>query len=72
MAEVSAPASSGNLGPGFDMMGLALELRCHVKARASDVWSVEHVGAERLPAGETDAVLVAAQAPPLGNRRRCN
>lgn len=62
MAEVSAPASSGNLGPGFDMMGLALELRCHVTAKASDVWSVDHVGSERLPEGETDAVLVAARA----------
>ena len=62
MAEVSAPASSGNLGPGFDMMGLALELRCHVTARTANVWSVEHIGAERLPHGETDAVLVSARA----------
>jgi len=62
MAEVSAPASSGNVGPGFDMIGLALELRCRVSASKADRWSVEHVGKERLPAGHTDAVLVAAQA----------
>lgn len=62
MAEVSAPASSGNLGPGFDMIGLALEMRCHVNAERADRWSVEHLGPEVLPAGDTDAVLVAAQA----------
>ena len=62
MAEVSAPASSGNLGPGFDMIGLALEMRCHVTAERADRWSVEHLGPEVLPAGHTDAVLVAAQA----------
>lgn len=28
----SAPASSGNLGPGFDVLGLALRLRCVVDA----------------------------------------
>lgn len=62
MTEVSAPASSGNLGPGFDMIGLALELRCRVSAFQADAWSVEHIGKERLLAGHTDAVLVAAQA----------
>lgn len=62
MAEVSAPASSGNLGPGFDMIGLALDLRCRVSATADSAWSVEHVGSHRLPFGDTDAVLVAARA----------
>ena len=27
MAQVSVPATSANLGPGFDSLGLALELR---------------------------------------------
>lgn len=31
-ASASAPASSGNLGPGFDVLGLALDLRCVVRA----------------------------------------
>lgn len=61
-AVVSAPASSGNLGPGFDMIGLALELRCRVSAVPAAEWSVEHVGSHQLPAGDSDAVLVAAQA----------
>jgi homoserine kinase len=32
----SAPASSGNLGPGFDVLGLALDLRCVVDARPAE------------------------------------
>lgn len=28
----SAPGSSGNLGPGFDVLGLAIDLRCRVTA----------------------------------------
>lgn len=31
---VSAPASSGNLGPGFDVLGMALELRSRVRTSA--------------------------------------
>lgn len=40
----SAPASSGNLGPGFDALALALELRCHVEARPSDEWRFHEHG----------------------------
>lgn len=61
MAEVSAPASSGNLGPGFDVIGLALELRCRVRAVPSDTWSSEHVGPEVLIGGAEDIVLTAAK-----------
>ncbi len=39
--KASAPASSGNLGPGFDVLGLALDLRCTVEARASDEMTVD-------------------------------
>ena len=35
-ASASAPASSGNLGPGFDVLGLALDVRCVVKAVPDD------------------------------------
>ncbi len=37
----SAPGSSGNLGPGFDVLGLALDLRCHVTATPSEAMSVD-------------------------------
>ena len=37
----SAPGSSGNLGPGFDVLGLAIDLRCRVRAVASSVMTVD-------------------------------
>ena len=37
----SAPASSGNLGPGFDVLGLALDLRCVVRALPADRMTVD-------------------------------
>ncbi len=61
MAKASAPASSGNLGPGFDAFALALELWCEVTAERSDRWSAMHLGPHELPAGAPDLVLAAAQ-----------
>lgn len=47
----SAPASSGNLGPGFDVLGLALDLRCRVTAAPADQMTVDDgEGVEPLPA----------------------
>ncbi|MGH8958731.1 MAG: homoserine kinase, partial [Acidimicrobiia bacterium] len=60
MAFASAPASSANLGPGFDVLALALELRCKVEAESADIWSVRHVGPE-YPAGNFDSVMQAAR-----------
>ena len=37
----SAPGSSGNLGPGFDVLGLALDLRCRVTASPSSDMTVD-------------------------------
>ena len=61
MAEASAPASSANLGPGFDCVAIALDLRCGVVAETASDWSVEHVGAHRPEPGSKDAVLAAAR-----------
>lgn len=62
MAEASAPASSANLGPGFDTLALALDLRCRVSAQPAERWSIVHHGPERFEAGEEDdAVLTAAR-----------
>ncbi|MEA2000531.1 MAG: homoserine kinase, partial [Actinomycetota bacterium] len=44
MNTATAPASSANLGPGFDCLGLAFELRCHVEALPADRWLVEELG----------------------------
>ncbi len=60
MPTASAPASAANLGPGFDVLALALELRCTVTAVPSDRWEVVHTGPEQ-PLGGDDLVLEAAQ-----------
>ena len=62
MFTASVPASSANLGPGFDTLALALDLRCEVRATAAGEWSISHSG-PRPYAGppEGDAVLAAAR-----------
>ncbi len=62
---VSVPATSANLGPGFDALGLALALHDSVEARItggglSVVVSGE--GAETVAAGERHLVVVAMRA----------
>lgn len=60
MAEASAPASSANLGPGFDCLAVALDLRCRVMAVPAPAWTVEHLRPD-APAPADDAVLAAAR-----------
>ena len=54
---VAVPATSANLGPGFDSLGLALELRDEVTAELSD-----SPGVEVTVRGEGEGVL------PMGSR----
>lgn len=57
----SAPASSGNLGPGFDVLGLALDLRCTVTAKESEVLLLEEPhGSVQIAAGHILARSVEA------------
>lgn len=60
-ASASAPASSANLGPAFDTLAIALDLRCHVSAEASEEWSVEHRGDHKPASAADDGVLMAAR-----------
>ncbi|MGH8870984.1 MAG: homoserine kinase [Acidimicrobiia bacterium] len=60
-ATASAPATSANLGPGFDCIALALEIRCTVKASRADQWSVEHIGPYQPRPEEGDWVMRAAR-----------
>jgi homoserine kinase len=57
----SAPASSANLGPAFDAMAIALELRCAVDAAPAETWKVEHIGPAAPDPDADDAVLAAAR-----------
>ncbi|MDR2252748.1 MAG: homoserine kinase [Bifidobacteriaceae bacterium] len=78
---VEVPATSANLGPGFDSLGLALDLWDRVEARAvsgpSRV-SVVGEGAGELPTDGRHLVVRAAQraleiagAPPVGLELSC-
>ena len=67
MAEASAPASSANLGPCFDCLALAVELRCHVVAEVADEWSVDHMG-DHGPETESDDAVLAAARIAVGDR----
>lgn len=60
-AIASAPATAANLGPAFDRLALAIELRCAVTAELADEWSIEHTGEFRIEPGEEDKVLAAAR-----------
>src|SRR5438874_2431536 len=74
---VTAPASSANLGPGFDSMALALDLRNEVVIEPADgvppQVEVTGEGAEEAPAGRDNLFLrafVAAGGDPAGLRFR--
>ena len=62
---VSVPATSANLGPGFDSLGLALDLRDRLEAevtREGLVVEVDGEGAGTLPTGEDHLVVRAMRA----------
>ena len=59
-AEVKVPATSANLGPGYDCMGLALSLHDRVRFRATVGKTLVHVrgqGKDKLPADEKHLVV---------------
>jgi homoserine kinase len=60
---VSVPASSANLGPGFDALGLALGLHNEIDAREADGVAVTVLGegAEQLAANERNVVVRAVR-----------
>jgi homoserine kinase len=64
--EVVVPATSANLGPGFDSLGLALALHDHLVAMVTEdpgvLVTVEGEGADVLPSDETHLVARAMAA----------
>jgi len=73
LVEVQAPASSANLGPGFDCAGIALSLYTHVRAEVASIPEVV-TDLPGIPRDESNfiyaAALIAARAagrelPPL-------
>jgi len=64
--KASAPGSSGNLGPGFDVLGLAVDLRCVVDAVPADRMTVDDGdGPISLDPGDMlyDTVMAAVHRP---------
>lgn len=57
----SAPGSAGNVGPGFDCLALALDLRCTVTAHRAKEWAVVS-GGEELEVTRDHLVLKAGRA----------
>ena len=60
---IRAPATSANLGPGFDAFALALPLLAEFELRATRTWSVAVEGdADRIPSDERNLFVVGARA----------
>jgi homoserine kinase len=61
---VRVPASSANLGPGFDALGLALNIYLECRFRPSDRLSIEARGrdADRISTGEDNLIWQTALA----------
>lgn len=62
---VSVPATSANLGPGFDALGLALDLRDRLEAEVTEgglVVEVDGVGSDEVPLDESHLVVRAMRA----------
>ncbi|MEA2661520.1 MAG: homoserine kinase [Chloroflexota bacterium] len=62
---VRVPATSANLGPGFDSFGIALPLLAEFEVRPARTWSVTVDGdgaSDDVPAGEDNLFVVAARA----------
>jgi len=64
-ASVRVPASSANLGPGFDVLALALDLHLEIKAEeaAQTVISWKGEGAGEVPLTSRNLIVRAAQEP---------
>ena len=58
---IRVPASSANLGPGFDSFAVALPLLVEFEVRAARAWTVVSDGDE-LPVGEDNLFVVGARA----------
>ncbi len=73
-AAVRVPASSANLGPGFDVLALALDLHLAIEARESAKTAItwEGEGAAEVPLNRKNLIVRAAQEPFTGWSRPLN
>jgi len=52
------PATSANLGPGFDALGLALSLHLEIEARPAGAWSIDATGRDADLCARIDGNLI--------------
>jgi homoserine kinase len=73
MTVVRAPASSANLGPGFDCAAVALDLWNELEVSDGEGVELEGEGSHELPTDGTSLVVRAYEllADPAGKRFRC-
>lgn len=55
---LSLPATSANLGPGFDAVGLALSMRLTIEARVADAWGAYTTGRDAELCSKLDGNLI--------------
>ncbi|WEV45699.1 homoserine kinase [Streptococcaceae bacterium ESL0687] len=59
--KIIVPASSANIGPGFDSVGLALDLYLEIEVlEKSDKWLVEHNLGADIPQDEANLLIASA------------
>jgi homoserine kinase len=56
--KLKLPATSANLGPGFDALGLAMDFALHIEARESDAFSIHATGRNVAQCGDVADSLV--------------
>jgi homoserine kinase len=55
---ISLPATSANLGPGFDAVGLALSMRLTIEAKVAKEFAIEATGRDAALCGTTEDNLI--------------
>ena len=61
MIKINVPATSANVGPGFDSLGLALNLYNHVHMEEYDGISIASADGVEIPTGEGNLVYKTAK-----------
>ena len=56
--QLTLPATSANLGSGFDACGLAMSLWLEVTAQAAEVWQLHAVGRDAASCGQLEGHLI--------------
>ncbi len=56
--KLKLPATSANLGPGFDALGLAMDFALHIEARETEAFSIHATGRNAAQCGDVADSLV--------------